>query len=316
MALQFSGKITDGDMRNEMRLTSVSPFSFASASLGLYVPINMYNGVYNFNTGQDRYPGATTFPGLRSWADVAPDMWSSINIPSRGLSMSGWYGYCHLCAAPCDWAIKGVGDYRTYSFPDYPSFIPIKTATGVYDDGTQVVISWTGILGSGGYVYVYSQYPWDSSGMLVASPLLTYTVGSSGNFTHYYYGATGATMYAVGKNADFKMICGQQVSNVTVTNNSTDLSITAVTVNGVSVVYSSGDNFTVGPGQSGTFTTDQIGTFNVQVTYSSHSSGQNLSISGNCHDNLGDLNTSGGAVTNSVNTSGGVTIIAANGDCA
>ena len=55
---------------------------------------------------------------------------------------------------------------------------------------------------------------------------------------------------------------------VYVSNTSLDISVTDVTVNGVSVTYYSGPGFPIGTGQNGTFTTTQLGTYDIVVYYS------------------------------------------------
>lgn len=96
-----------------------------------------------------------------------------------------------------------------------------------------------------------------------------------------------------------------------------DMSITGITVNGVAVTFSSGTDFPVGPGQTGNFTTTEIGTYNIVVTYSSHTTGKNLAIAGTCYDDTGGgIVIGGGTKTQSVNTAAGqIGVTAATGDC-
>ena len=71
------------------------------------------------------------------------------------------------------------------------------------------------------------------------------------------------------------------VAYIAIYNNSLDVPITDVYINGVAVNYSSGANFSVDAGESGTFTTTAYvsGTSNtITVYYGSHISGQNINI--------------------------------------
>lgn len=95
-----------------------------------------------------------------------------------------------------------------------------------------------------------------------------------------------------------------------------------VQVNGVSVTYSSGDNFTVEAGELGFFTTNQIGTYTIDVSYTSHTGEKAINLvdcDGNsfCED---DLNTAGGTaifenVVLNCPCGGGIQILFNNGDC-
>lgn len=68
-------------------------------------------------------------------------------------------------------------------------------------------------------------------------------------------------------------------ADVYIYNNSLNVPVTGVTVNGVSVTYSSGADFTVDAGESGAFTTNQTGNgLSIVVSYGSHISGQNIQI--------------------------------------
>jgi len=68
------------------------------------------------------------------------------------------------------------------------------------------------------------------------------------------------------------------IQYVYITNNSLDLPITAVEINGINVTYVSGIDFTINAGDSGTFTTNQFGTYDIQVFYGHNSGGQRIEI--------------------------------------
>jgi hypothetical protein len=66
-------------------------------------------------------------------------------------------------------------------------------------------------------------------------------------------------------------------ADIFVQNGSLDISITAVSVDGIPVTYSSGSNFPVTAGNNGNFTTALTGTGKtVSISYSSSISGQNI----------------------------------------
>lgn len=102
-------------------------------------------------------------------------------------------------------------------------------------------------------------------------------------------------------------------------NNSLDIPITDMTVNGVSVSYLSGANFTINAGNNGNFYTDQLGTYTVIIYYGGHIPGQNIVFTdSNGTITCKDLNGSAGSFTiaNAVIT-GGTTIYvtASDGAC-
>jgi len=102
-------------------------------------------------------------------------------------------------------------------------------------------------------------------------------------------------------------------------NNSLDIPITGMTINGVAVTYSSGANFTINAGNNGNFTSTQLGTYTVVITYGSHISGQNITfVDSDNNITCKDLNGSAGSFTIAGATiTGGTTIYvtAADGAC-
>ncbi len=105
--------------------------------------------------------------------------------------------------------------------------------------------------------------------------------------------------------------------------NSNQLPITGITVNGVPVTYVAGKDFPVSGGQSGYFNTTEIGSYQIVVSYGSHTSGQNivvdyLGVNEGCYDTNTNslLSPSGGTLTQTINTGlGELVIVAADGDC-
>lgn len=63
-------------------------------------------------------------------------------------------------------------------------------------------------------------------------------------------------------------------ADISINNVSTDIPVTDVTVGGVSITYASGDNFPVGSGQSGLFTTTNVGNYTIRVYYGANSGGK------------------------------------------
>jgi len=83
-------------------------------------------------------------------------------------------------------------------------------------------------------------------------------------------------------------------ADVFVQNTSLDVPITDVTVNGISVTHTGGANFPVNAGENGNFQTSQLGTQNVIIYYSGHTSGQNLTFT-DSDSNIDCQNLNGGA---------------------
>jgi len=100
---------------------------------------------------------------------------------------------------------------------------------------------------------------------------------------------------------------------------SLDIPITDITVNGVTVTFVSGTDFTINAGNNGNFETDQIGTFDIIVYYGGHTAGQNITITDSANNVFCcNLNGSAGSCTfvdAIVNTSQTVQIVASDGAC-
>lgn len=102
-------------------------------------------------------------------------------------------------------------------------------------------------------------------------------------------------------------------------NNSLDIPITGMTINGVAVTYDSGTNFTINAGNNGNFTSAQLGTYTVDITYGSCTSGQNIVFTdSNSNSTCHDVNPGGGTFSIPASTiTGGTTIYvtASDGSC-
>lgn len=102
-------------------------------------------------------------------------------------------------------------------------------------------------------------------------------------------------------------------------NNSLDIPITGMTIGGVAVTYSSGQNFTIPAGNNGNFTSSELGTKTVTITYGSHIPGQNITFVDSASNiTCKDLNGSAGSFTIvGATITGGTTIYvtAADGAC-
>jgi len=99
-------------------------------------------------------------------------------------------------------------------------------------------------------------------------------------------------------------------------NNSLDIPITGMTINGVAVTYSSGADFIINAGNNGNFTSNELGTYTVVISYGSHISGQNITfVDSDNTITCQDLNGSAGSFTipSSVIT-GGTTIYVTGAD--
>ena len=102
-------------------------------------------------------------------------------------------------------------------------------------------------------------------------------------------------------------------------NNSLDIPITGMTIGGVAVTYTSGQNFTIPAGNNGNFTSSELGTKTVTITYASHIPGQNITFVDSLNNiTCKDLNGSAGSFTIvGATITGGTTIYvtAADGAC-
>lgn len=110
---------------------------------------------------------------------------------------------------------------------------------------------------------------------------------------------------------------------VTVDNNATGgIGCDIVYVNGVAVTYDSGDDFTVQPGELGFFSTNEIGTYTVDVSYTAHTGEKSINLV-DCNSNafcIDALNTAGGTaifenVVLNCPCGGGIQIILNDGAC-
>jgi len=102
-------------------------------------------------------------------------------------------------------------------------------------------------------------------------------------------------------------------------NNSLDIPITGMTINGVAVTYDSGSNFTINAGNNGNFTSAQLGVYTVVISYGSHTPGQNITfVDSDNNITCQDLNGSGGTFTipsSSINGGTTIYVTAADGAC-
>ena len=92
--------------------------------------------------------------------------------------------------------------------------------------------------------------------------------------------------------------------------NSLDVPITDMTINGVSVTFVGGSNFTITAGNNGSFSSTQTGTQTVIIYYGGHTSGQNIAFTDSDSTvSCQNLNGSAGSFTisNAIIT-GGTTI--------
>lgn len=134
-----------------------------------------------------------------------------------------------------------------------------------------------------------------------ASPAVV--VGPPLTETYYYrikQTCTGSVTSSFSPTGSYFNYC---TASVQVDNNTTTggLGITDVTVNGTSVSYVSGDNFTVDSGELGMFETQITGLVTVVISYSAHTGTKHINLT-DCASPAnsfcdGALNTSGGSVT-------------------
>lgn len=104
---------------------------------------------------------------------------------------------------------------------------------------------------------------------------------------------------------------------VNVSNGSLDIQITSVYVNSSLVSYVSGSTFDVGPAESGVFSSNQMGTYTIDVYYTSSISGQNINIV-DCLNNSFCCTTNGGGgvcTFTNADTTCGISVSANDGAC-
>ena len=105
---------------------------------------------------------------------------------------------------------------------------------------------------------------------------------------------------------------------VSVNNGSLDISITDVTINGVSVTYYSSSNFPLISGENGTFTTTQLGTYDIVVNYGISTPGQNITVVDSSNVTTCFGVGSSGSVTvygATIDSNNPITVTAADGAC-
>jgi hypothetical protein len=109
------------------------------------------------------------------------------------------------------------------------------------------------------------------------------------------------------------------IADIQITNTSLDISITGVTINSTSITYLSGNNFAVTAGQSGAFTTLELGTYTVVISYTFTTAGQSITfVDSNSESTCESIVTSPGTFTINnavINTNTTVVINAEDGIC-
>jgi hypothetical protein len=164
MALQTSGAISIGNIRAEMALTGISPFSLDLAANGIYVPLNPYSPTHPITAGGGVYGMAGT-----------------------NESVSSWYGYCHFCSIACSLTATGLTSV-------YNAVVDAGNTSGTIS----VVVTWIHPAG----FHVYYGNPYNSSGTLVGTAIYA-TSGNSGTTTAtfgYVYNGSTTLLYVY---ADF-----------------------------------------------------------------------------------------------------------------
>ena len=109
-------------------------------------------------------------------------------------------------------------------------------------------------------------------------------------------------------------------ANIQIVNGSSiDISITGMQINSVPVSYSSGTDFPINTGDpQGNFTSNEIGTYTVEIFYTASSSGQNLSFQdSNLTITCVDVTGSGSLIVNNavINATNTLTVSASIGSC-
>lgn len=179
-----------------------------------------------------------------------------------------------------------------YLYSDSGGTIPV--ANGIFSDGTN---TYTVTGGSGEITSV--------STCAAAGTTTTTTTTTSTSTTST---STTTTTTTLG------------VAQVQVSNTSSWVSIDSVEINTVPITYVSGDGLPMSTGQSGNFTSTEIGNYTITVVYTASSIGDNILIVDSagtpyCQASIvpGNTITFLGAV---VNTSNPVTVTASPGACA
>jgi hypothetical protein len=113
---------------------------------------------------------------------------------------------------------------------------------------------------------------------------------------------------------------GASTVDIYITNTSLDIPIGSMTINGVNVDWiGSGPTFVLGSGDNGSFTSNQIGTYDVVIGYGGHIPGQKITFTDsasnitcqNLNGSIGTFTISGATIT----TGTTITVSAEDGSC-
>jgi hypothetical protein len=137
MPLPSSGQISASQIRTELQVTSVSPFSLDTAENGSYVPINI----------------------------TSPSKPASTNPAA----MSEWYSYNHTYAVSCPATVTNLGGYSSTSPYADMWVVDLGTTSGSINVTINISYTPSAALWSSALTCEYG-YPFNSSGSDVGGP--------------------------------------------------------------------------------------------------------------------------------------------------
>lgn len=198
MSLPSSGQMSVGDIRTELSNTGTSSFSLAKAG-------QQYNALYN--------------------SGYVPLNQSSASKPndSTPYAVSEWYSYNHSTNKACSGSSFG-GSTTTNGLNQYKYWR--LNVTGCSGGTSTISVSYTQgttncFLPCPTYVYIYTSYPFTSTGALTGSPVYTFSLAAcsaTGTYTYNYTtSSTSDILYIVcyQDNSLGNYTCGS-VNNITV----------------------------------------------------------------------------------------------------
>lgn len=133
-------------------------------------------------------------------------------------------------------------------------------------------------------------------------------------------GGTTTTTTAAPTSTTTSTTIAPSTADVYITNTSLDIPIGSVTINGVGVDWiGSGPTFVIGAGDNGSFTSNQIGTYDVVIGYGGHIPGQNITFTDsannitcqNLNGSIGTFTITGATITAGTT----ITVSASDGAC-
>ena len=309
MALPSSGTLSMNDIRVELGIPTQSPFSLSGATMGAYVPLN--------NCSPFR-PNQTTPYQISEWYSYCHSCVCDVFCLSFSASCNdacSLASTCDGCSAPCEPYYSNCEILTTDCILYTTSGGTVTAADGYYSDGFSCFEVKAGEIVTVSTCSIPTPTPTITqtpTNTLTPTPTKTPTPTITQTPTNTITPTKTQTPTPTPTNSTV---------NVLISNSSLDIGISDVTIGTFSVTYISGDNFTVGISQSGTFRTSTTGTQDIVISYSSPSfTGQNITVIdsnnvSNCYNVGGNGSQTITVFGAAVNGNGPIQITAGDGAC-